>query len=75
MYLCLEKWMRYMEVAGFILFYIAITLVYACVPEQYRPSTFIGWSIFILMTIFMTPVISIPITVAACYYLGPIYGE
>lgn len=64
-----------MDEGQVILFYILLTGLYACMPESIRPSSWIGWILFIFMLLFLTPVIALPVSIAACYYLGPIYGE
>ena len=44
-------------------------------PLLYRcAGLLLGWQKFILMMLFLTPVIALPVSIAACYYLGSIYG-
>ena len=58
-----------------LVIYLFVSLAYACLSEELRPSTFIGWGLYAFLTVCFTPIVSIPITTAACYFLGSIYGE
>ena len=58
-----------------IFLYVLATLAYACTSYDYRPSTVIGWGIYLFLTVCLTPLVSIPVTMAACYYMGSLCGE
>jgi len=50
--------------------YILVTIGYSLAPEEYRPSTWWGWLAFVLLTIFCTPVVSLPASILACKFYG-----
>ena len=55
-----------MDLGSVIFFDIMVIALYAMIPERYRPSTWWGWIAFILLTLFCTPIVSLPFSIIAC---------